>query len=105
VRLDTGFLPGVLLCDACTSVTPADGLTQIYHQYVRPRKEFGRYPRFADEGAEVRSHLAYCCGAPGSRSVHRGGSGCKRARADAPPLPGWDLPCAAGADAGRHPAK
>jgi len=91
VRLDIGVLPGVLLCDACTCVTPADGLTQIYHQYVRPRKEFGRYPRFADEGAEVRSHLGYCCGAPGSRSMHRGGSGCKRARADAPPLPGWDL--------------
>lgn len=26
---------------------------QIYHQYVRLRKDFGRYPVFVDEGAEV----------------------------------------------------
>jgi hypothetical protein len=91
VRLTIDFLLGVLRCDACTCVTPADGLTQIYHQYVRPRKEFGRYPRFADEGAEVRSHLGCCCGGPGSRSMQRGGSGRGRARANTPPLHSWDL--------------
>lgn len=28
-------------------------IAQIYHQYVRLRKDFGRYPVFVDEGAEV----------------------------------------------------
>ncbi len=28
-------------------------MSQIYHQYVRLRKDFGRYPVFVDEGAEV----------------------------------------------------
>jgi len=28
-------------------------VSQIYHQYVRLRKDFGRYPVFVDEGAEV----------------------------------------------------
>ena len=26
---------------------------QIRHQYVKQRKDFGRHPRFRDEGAEV----------------------------------------------------
>lgn len=34
---------------------------QIYHQYVRLRKDFGRYPVFVDEGAEVGSiDLCWC---------------------------------------------
>ena len=26
---------------------------EIYHQYVRLRKQFGRHPKFSDEGAEM----------------------------------------------------
>ena len=34
-------------------------LTQVYHQYVRLRKDFGRYPAFVDEGAEVKVALCF----------------------------------------------
>lgn len=40
---------------------------EIYHQYVRLRKQFGRHPRFVDEGAEMiadirpnEEHAAEC---------------------------------------------
>ena len=33
--------------------TKTRACVQIYHQYVRLRKDFGRYPVFVDEGAEV----------------------------------------------------
>jgi dynein intermediate chain 2 len=26
---------------------------EIYHQYIRLRKQFGRHPKFVDEGAEM----------------------------------------------------
>ena len=26
---------------------------EIYHQYIRLRKQFGRHPKFSDEGAEM----------------------------------------------------
>lgn len=26
---------------------------EIYHQYIRLRKQFGRHPKFTDEGAEM----------------------------------------------------
>lgn len=40
---------------------------EIYHQYVKLRKQFGRHPRFVDEGAEMiadirpnEEHAAEC---------------------------------------------
>jgi dynein intermediate chain 2 len=30
---------------------------EIYHQYVRLRKQFGRHPRFVDEGAEMLADI------------------------------------------------
>ncbi len=30
---------------------------EIYHQYVRLRKQFGRHPRFVDESAEMLADI------------------------------------------------
>lgn len=30
---------------------------EIYHQYVRLRKQFGRHPKFIDEGAEMLADI------------------------------------------------
>ena len=45
-------------------------LAQIYHQYVRLRKDFGRYPAFVDEGAEVRSAVFKAVHSPQKELTH-----------------------------------